>query len=113
MEIMHLSQYLTTFPSVRSPMPSVALVHSQARIDVPGVQLINKYDLFRNNIVLAASPYIVSSNVSLDILRQFTSTLEDHAIEITNLNLSDLSLLCDEFGFLSLRERLLELAEFF
>jgi hypothetical protein len=48
----------------------------------------------------------VRSVVSADVFRLFRSAVEGEVIEITNANIKGLSVVCDEFGFGSISQRL-------
>jgi hypothetical protein len=80
-------------------MTSVTLVHREATFTVPVIQAITKCNLFRNNVILAATPYSVQSPVSLSIFQEFVSELEGKAVLITSTNFPGLQLLSEEFGF--------------
>jgi hypothetical protein len=56
--------------------------------------------------VLASTPDGVRSPVSVDNFHQFVSALEEKNVEVTNGNIDGLSMLCDEFCFFGLSERL-------
>jgi hypothetical protein len=89
-------------------MALVTLTHPNEQVQVSGVQLINKCNLFKNNVALAAAPYVIQCRIPLGVFRRFISALEDGAIRITNANCSGLSLLSEEFGFQALSARLTE-----
>jgi hypothetical protein len=63
-------------------------------------------NLFADDPVLLCAPYKVRTPVSVDDFRQFVSALEDTDVEVTNANFRGLSLLCEEFRFAALSERL-------
>jgi hypothetical protein len=88
-----------------SPM-TLELVHRGETLKVPIRELMTKCNLFADDPSLVAAPYSVRAPVSIDDFRQFVSVLEDKAVEVTNANFGGLSLLCDEFRFESLSERL-------
>jgi hypothetical protein len=67
-----------------------------------------KCSLFQNNPILLASPYRVSSSVTLSVFQDFLSALEGNAIKITDTNLTGLEGLCGEFGFTELTGKLSE-----
>jgi hypothetical protein len=85
---------------------TVELVHPQETLKVPVRTLVLKCNLFADNPVLAGAPYSVRAPVSVDDFRQFVLALEDKDVEVTNANFGALSLLCDEFRFFGLYERL-------
>jgi hypothetical protein len=87
-------------------MSLVELVHSQGSHQVSVVSLINKCDLFKNNLALAIAPYRLQSEVSLEDFRDFVSALEDKLININDRNFPGLSQLSEEFGFQSLLKKL-------
>jgi hypothetical protein len=85
---------------------TLELVHPRETLKVLVRTLVMKCNLFADDPVLAGAPYIVRAPVSVDDFRQFVLALEDKAIEVTNVNFSRLSLLCNEFRFAALSERL-------
>jgi hypothetical protein len=87
-------------------MAKVTLIHSQERAEVWSRLLVRNSDLFADDPTLAASPYTVQSEVSLDAVREFISALEGQRVTIKNDNISGLSRLCDEFRFQDLATRL-------
>jgi hypothetical protein len=87
---------------------SVALVHPRERCEVSAAQLILKCTVFKSNLALLSAPYAVKSSVSLEVFREFLSALDGFAVAIGSANFAGLSLLCAEFGFEGLRERLSE-----
>jgi hypothetical protein len=87
-------------------MSSVTLVHPEATLTVPVIHAIKKCDLFRNNRILAATPYAVQSPVSLSIFQEFVSALEGKAVTITDTNCAAFQQLSDEFGFKELSAQL-------
>jgi hypothetical protein len=72
-------------------MSLVELVHPQGSHQVLVVPLINKCDLFKNNLALAIAPYRLQSEVSLEDFRDFVSVLEDKPININDRNFPGLS----------------------
>jgi hypothetical protein len=93
-------------PSVISRMATVTLVHPQEEREVSVRDLINKCSIFEFNVALATAPYRVRSAVSLADFQAFASEIAGVAIEITNANVTGLSLLCGEFDFKELAARL-------
>jgi hypothetical protein len=85
---------------------TIDLVHPRQALKVPSGILMRKCTLFRDNPALATSPYSVRAAVSVRDFRLFVFALEDKNVEVTRTNFHGLSLLCDEFGFVSLSERL-------
>jgi hypothetical protein len=85
---------------------TLELVHPREAVKVPIETLMMKCHLFADNAVLAGAPYSVRAPVSVDDFRQFVSALEGNDVEVTNSNFGSLSLLCDEFCFFGLSERL-------
>jgi hypothetical protein len=85
---------------------TVTLVHPHETFQVVGKVLIQKCDPFKKDPGLAASPYNVTSEVSLGDFREFVSALKGDALIINNDNFKGLSRLCDEFHFRDLAERL-------
>jgi hypothetical protein len=80
-------------------MSQIVLVHPLQTFTVQARLIVLKCDFFADNPVLAASPYVVRSLVSLTDIREFISAVEGNDVEITNDNFKGLSALCDEFGF--------------
>jgi hypothetical protein len=89
-----------------SNMARVTLIHPQQRVEVSGRALVQKSDLFADDLTLVNSSYTVQSRVSLGAFQDFVAALEDKPVTITNDNLSGLSRLCDEFRFRDLGTRL-------
>jgi hypothetical protein len=87
-------------------MAAVCLVHPSETRQVSGFQLILKCKLFQETLSLVAAPYTLKCVVPVHIFQIFTSAVEDQPIQITNENYSDLTLLCDEFGFEALSKQL-------
>jgi hypothetical protein len=87
---------------------TVALVHPHETFQVLFCLVVQKCDLFRNNQTLAASPYTLNSQVSLDVFGEFVSALNDKRVIITKDNFRELSLLCKEFGFQDLASQILQ-----
>jgi hypothetical protein len=85
---------------------TVDLVHPHQILKVAGGVLTRKCTLFLDDPALAASPYSVRAPVSVADFCLFVSALEGKDVDVTNDNVRGLSLLCDEFGFQSLSERL-------
>jgi archaellum component FlaC len=73
--------------------------------------LVQKSDLFADNLPLTVSPYNVTSQVLLSDFQEFISALEGASVRITNKNFGGLSLLCDEFRFRDLARQLSEFRE--
>ena len=84
---------------------SVILVHplSGEETAVSGTRLSEKCTLFKDRLV---SPYAVKSSISIEVFREFVSSLEGKNVAITTANFAGLSLLCEEFGFSGLSARL-------
>jgi hypothetical protein len=80
-------------------IPSITLQHGHDEHRVPAVHALTKCSLFRNKPSLVASPYQIRSSVGATSVQQFITALEGDAVSITMENVSDLSLLCEEFGF--------------
>jgi hypothetical protein len=78
------------------------LVHPGETLKVPFRTLVLKCNLFADDPVLAVGRYSVRAAVSVDDFRLFVLALKDNEVEVTNGNFGGLSLLCDEFGFVSL-----------
>jgi hypothetical protein len=74
--------------------------------------LVNKCDLFCDNLVLTTTPYVLNSPVSLSIFREFISALEGATVKITNNNFSGLWQLCEEFHFQEFSARLSQFRDF-
>jgi hypothetical protein len=85
---------------------TLELVHPRETLKVPFRTLVLKCNLFSDDPALACAPYSVQAPVSVDDFRQFVLALEDKDVEMTNANFGGLSLLCDEFRFTPLSERL-------
>jgi hypothetical protein len=85
---------------------TLELVHPRGTLKVPVRTLVMKCNLFADNPMLAGPPYSVRAPVSMEDFRQFVSALKDKDVEVTNRNFGGLSLLCDEFRFTALSERL-------
>jgi hypothetical protein len=90
---------------------TVSLVHPQQTFQVLEQLLVGKCDLFRDDLMLVASPYTVMSKVTLRDFRTFVSALEGASVPITNDNLGRLSRLCEEFHFAALAERISQFRE--
>ena len=84
---------------------SVILVHplSGEETAVSGTRLSEQCTLFKDRLV---SPYAVKSSISIEVFRDFVSSLEGKNVAITTANFAGLSLLCEEFGFSGLSARL-------
>jgi hypothetical protein len=85
---------------------TLELVHPRETLKVLIWKLVRECRLFTDNLMLVGAPYSVRAPVSVDDFRLFVSALEDKPVEVTNSNFGGLSLLCDEFGFAALSERL-------
>jgi hypothetical protein len=72
---------------------------------VPIVPLVANSLMFQHNPALLTRPYAVQRRVSADNLRVFLSAMTGATPEITAANAADLALLCDEFGFTTLAQR--------
>jgi hypothetical protein len=93
-------------------MDSITLIHPEETFTVPTLQTITKCSLFQNNPALLTAPYRVKSSVFLSIFREFVSELEGKTVNITETNLSELQLLCKEFGFDEFSTKLSKFFEF-
>jgi hypothetical protein len=60
----------------------------------------------RSSAILASVPYSVQSKVSIDSFSTFVAALNCEPVCVTIDNVSDLSLLCEEFGYCGLRGEL-------
>jgi hypothetical protein len=80
-------------------MISVILLHPEETFRVPAFQAITKCNLFQRNPSLIAVRYRLQSPVTLFIFRAFVCELEGHTVNIRDTNLTELQLLCEEFGF--------------
>jgi hypothetical protein len=87
-------------------MAKIALVHPRETINISVRTLIRTCDLFGDDPALTASPYHVTSQVSLSVFREFVSVLEGADVTIKNNNFRSLSQLCDEFRFRELAAQL-------
>jgi hypothetical protein len=85
---------------------TLELVHPRKTLKVPIRTLVMKCKLFADDPMLAGAPYSVRAPVSVEDFCQFVSVLEDKNVEVTNANIGSFSLLCDEFRFTVLSERL-------
>jgi hypothetical protein len=92
-------------------MEKVTLVHPRKTFQVSGRLLVQKSDLFADNLTLVGSPYNVTSQVLLSDFQEFISALEGASVKITNSNFGGLSLLCDEFRFRDLARQVSEFRE--
>jgi hypothetical protein len=88
---------------------TVALIHPHETFQILPTLMLQKCDLFMNDLMLIASPYNVKSQVSLSECREFVSALKGDTLTINNDNFKGLSRLCDEFGF---RDLVRQLSEF-
>jgi hypothetical protein len=68
-----------------------------ARIQISGRTLVQKSDLFADNLALITSPYTLKSQVSFGSFQNFVAAVEGKAVTIKNENFSGLSRPCDEF----------------
>jgi hypothetical protein len=91
---------------------TVTLIHPQQTFQVLEKLLIQKCDLCKDNPSLTASPYIVRSHISQSDFRTFVSALEGASVPLTKDNLLGLTLLCEEFHFGELSERLSQFRDF-
>jgi hypothetical protein len=73
---------------------------------ISGLQAITKCSLFQNNLNLLVVPYTVQSKVSPNDFWTFISSLEDNLIDITDMNMTGLLALCEEFGYKDLKSKL-------
>jgi hypothetical protein len=89
-------------------MVVVELVHSGVIFKVTAQRLVTHCSLFSSDPSLTLAPYAVRSSVSLPLFRDFVAALEDGPLTIGNENVRGLSLLCAEFGFLSLAAKVSE-----
>jgi hypothetical protein len=94
-----------------SKMAKVALIHPQQRIEVSGRTLVQKSDLFAEDLTLGASPYTLKTQVSLADFQEFVAALEGKTVTIKNDNFRGLSQLCQEFGFQDLATQLSQFRE--
>jgi hypothetical protein len=84
----------------------VSLVHPHETFQVSYRLLVQNSHLFANDPMLAACPYTLKSQVSLDDFRVFISALTGAAVTIKNDNFRGLSQLCEEFQFRDLAAQL-------
>jgi uncharacterized coiled-coil protein SlyX len=89
-----------------SSTATVTLLLGQTSMSVPIAPLFTNCTLFRTNMSLTNSPYRVKSTVTLGVLGLFIDAIEGRSIDITNESVCGLSILSDEFGFLSLSSRI-------
>jgi hypothetical protein len=85
---------------------STPIIHREGTFNIPSGQLILNCELLVNDFDLLSSPYRVQSPVSFDSLRLFLDAIKGDDIPLELESLSDLDLLCDEFGFQQLKERI-------
>jgi hypothetical protein len=85
-------------------MATVTLVVGEAAFPVSRQSLRQACDLFASGS--APSPYRVQSPIPFSIFSLFLEAVNGRDIQITNEKVSDLSQLCDEFGFRSLFSKL-------
>jgi hypothetical protein len=78
---------------------TITLVHPNESVRISGRLLVQKGNLFADNLALGASPYTLQSPVSLDDFRTFVSPLEGDTVVIRNEDFRGLSQLCEEFRF--------------
>jgi len=69
---------------------------------------VNTCSLFLRDPTLLTMPYDVRSPASLAVVREFIAAIDGSFPEINSSNISELTLLCDEFGFQALKEKLTE-----
>jgi hypothetical protein len=84
------------------------LVFRNEPVHVPRAKLVQKCSLFRDGGVPVARPYQVVSDVAPDVFRVFVGAIDDASPPLTNRNLMDMELLCDEFGYTELSARVAE-----
>jgi hypothetical protein len=89
-------------------MAKLALVHPQETFQVSARLLVQKCDLFCNDLSLLVSPYNLKSLVPLSDFHDFVSALDGAEIAINNNNFRALSRLCEEFGFAEFSARVSE-----
>jgi hypothetical protein len=82
-----------------SKMAKVKLIHPQQRVEISGRILVQKSDLFTDNLAFITFPYTLKSQVSIVSFQDFVAAVDDKAVTIKNNNFSGLSRLCDEFRF--------------
>jgi hypothetical protein len=85
---------------------TLELVHPHETLTVPFRTLVMKCNLFADDPMLAGAPYSVQAPVSVDNFHQFVSALANQPVAVTVAHFGGLSLLCDEFRFTALSERL-------
>jgi hypothetical protein len=88
-------------------MFAVNLVHPSETFQVRVRPLVSQCDLFEDASLLTV-PYNVRSSVKLAIFQDFVSAIEGKVVQITNDNVSGLELLCTEFGFQTLADKVSE-----
>jgi hypothetical protein len=85
---------------------TVDLIHPRETLKISGEILTRKRTLLMDDPALAPFRCSVRAAVSVDDFCHLVLALEDKSVEVTNANFGSLSLLCDEFGFVVLSERL-------
>jgi hypothetical protein len=75
---------------------------------VQRVNLLVNCHKFLEHPDLLLAPYKIRSAVAVASLKQFVQVIEGSEPHITRSNASDLSVLCEEFGFVELAERMSE-----
>jgi hypothetical protein len=75
-----------------------SFVHPKEMLTVSALQLIKNRSLFENNPASLVYPYQVRSSAPLPISRDFVFKLEGKTAKITDINVTGLSRLCEEFG---------------
>jgi hypothetical protein len=65
-------------------MVKVTLIHPGGAFHVSYQMLVQKSQLFADDLTLTSSPYNVSSQVSVSNFREFVSALEGDAVRIKN-----------------------------
>jgi hypothetical protein len=68
--------------------------------------LVLNCNLFESNPGLLGAPYLLRSRVSTSSFQLFLSALDGESITISESNQSDLTDLCDEFGYSGLSDQL-------
>jgi ABC-type lipopolysaccharide export system ATPase subunit len=80
---------------------TLELVRPRETLKVQVWKLLRECNLFGEDFQLLNAPSAVQPPVSVGELRQFVPSLEEKDVEVTNANIRDLFLLCDEFRCLS------------
>jgi hypothetical protein len=75
------------------------VVHEGRTFSIPRLSLMASCEIFKDDPTLLASPYQVKSNVSDATFGLFVAAIEGSDPVISHENSAELALLCDEFGF--------------